>query len=179
MCLRKRCEFFSMITDHNLTSCPKQKGFQRMSDGRLFQEHNMNASAEIEALTDRIEKTMGVTNFFLTEPKGIFGKLDGKQYKRSFVINEVQAPSRDNGTQGSWSVRELIFNIFSIGKDGMLDAMATNIWVRGSVMNEMLSASGHGRKNPPKFAYDHTTSVGDTVSQAGTFSQLSQLSEPS
>ena len=138
----------------------------------------MNAPVEIEALTDCIEKTMNVTIFFLPEPKEIFGKLDGTQYKRSFVINEVQASSCDNGTQGSWSVRELIFNISSIGKDGILDAMATHIWVRGSVMNKMLSASGRRRKNPPKFAYDHTISVGDTVSQAGTFSQLSQLSQP-
>ena len=148
-------------------------------NGRLFKEHNMNAPAEIDALTDCIEKSMRISNFFKIEPKGIFGKLDGKKYKNSFIINDVQAPFSDQYQcqRGSWSVRELIFNISSIGRDGMMDARATNIWVRGSVMNEMLTASGRGKKAPAKFAYDHTTKSACTVRGAVSISQLSQEPE--
>ena len=54
----------------------------------------------------------------------------------------------------------------------MLDAMATNIWVRGAVMNEMLAASGCGKKAPAKFAYDHSVRLEVGVDSACTTSNI-------
>ena len=50
----------------------------------------------------------------------------------------------------------------------MMDAMATNIWVRGAVMNEMLAALGCGKKAPAKFAYDHSVRLEVGVDSACT-----------
>ena len=56
-----------------------------------------------------------------------------------------------------------------------MDEKNVKLWVTGSVMGELITASGRAKQTKvPKCAYDHTSKDSTSVRWMGVLSQLSQ-----
>ena len=100
--------------------------------------------------------------------QGVFNQLEKKKYNYSCVINQVEAPVGDGSARSTWSVRELIYQVHLIGKDGEIDSLGRNIWITGEVMNDLIKAPVRGQRRPPKFIYDHSSQSTKTVCGVAT-----------
>ena len=154
---------------HDVRSCGKRKSFQNDDSGvTKFKEYNMNDSFDRASLSTHIENNIVISGHYRTMRQGVFNQLEKKKYNYSCVINQVEAPVGDGSARSTWSVRELIYQVHLIGKDGEIDALGRNIWITGEVMNDLIKAPGRGQRRPPKFIYDHSSQSTKTVRGVAT-----------
>ena len=76
---------------------------------------------------------------------------------------------------GTWSLRQLVYLVTLSRPDGEMDSKNKSLWVTGSVMGNLITASGRAKKiKIPKYAYNYTSKDPTSVRWMGVLSQLSQ-----